>query len=90
MVRKREMRGQPGKKVGCPDRQWMLEGSSIGLLQEERNCSFQSPWSNGLGQSDTLFSDTLFSVIIISILNYISVSIILCSLSVTKLLSTSQ
>ena len=26
MVKEREMRGQPGKKVGCPDRQWMLEG----------------------------------------------------------------
>ena len=24
MVKKREMRGQSGKKVGCPDRQWML------------------------------------------------------------------
>ena len=45
MVKKREMRGQPGKKVGCPDRQWMLEGSSIGLLQEERNCSYMHLWS---------------------------------------------
>ena len=40
MVKKREMRDQPGKKVGCPDRQWMLEGSYIGLLQGERNCSY--------------------------------------------------
>ena len=32
MVKKGEMRGQPGKKVGCPDRRWLLEGSSIGLL----------------------------------------------------------
>ena len=36
MVKKREMRGQPEKKIGCPDRRWMLEENSIGRLREER------------------------------------------------------
>ena len=35
MVKKREMRGQPGKKVGCTDRRWMLEESSIGLMSSD-------------------------------------------------------
>ena len=37
-VKTREMRGQPGKKVGCPNRPWMLEENSISLLREDRNC----------------------------------------------------
>ena len=40
-----EMNGYKGdersawKEVGCPDRRWILEENSIGLLREERNCS---------------------------------------------------
>ena len=31
MAKKREVIGQPGKKIGCFDRRWMLEENSIGL-----------------------------------------------------------
>ena len=39
MAKKREMRGQPGKKVGCPDRQWMLEGSFINVCNIHPLCA---------------------------------------------------
>ena len=35
MVKKREMGGQPGKKVGCPDRQWMLKGVPLGYCERK-------------------------------------------------------
>ena len=38
VVRRSEMRGHPGKEVGCPQKRWMMEVCSTALLQVGKNC----------------------------------------------------
>ena len=37
MVRRSEMKAHPGKQVGCPQKQWMMEARSTVLLLVGRN-----------------------------------------------------
>ena len=38
VVRRSEMRGHPGKEVGCPQKRWMVGVCSTALLQVGKNC----------------------------------------------------
>ena len=48
MVRRNEMRGHPGKEVGCPQKRWMMEVCSTALLQVGKNCFCVSRSCNSL------------------------------------------